>query len=399
TTEITIQDLYDTLRSIEERMRNLEDDSLISAGGKEDLGGGVFVGVSATLRNSQLQFEARHIELSTGTAESGSSQTVLFDSTATFIADNVARGDLVINHTDSSSTSVLSVDGEDQLTVQPLVGGSDNNFDIGDAYDVFDIVQCNVSGGNIVAIDDVGAPLNPIFPSFATQVIRTSSSSATLQELEDIQFASFEGGVTIDVVDGISGTAFPIGTTRQPVNNFNDALTIAADKGLNRIFVRGNATLSSGDFSNFEVIGQSLARSVITVQVGAIVTGTEFFDTEITGIFSGDIRFKNCFARDISVTSGIIENCLLSGVLALSGTAVTHILECRDAQSGAGTPTIDLGGAGHELNMRNYIGGVTLRNKSGTETAAIDLQTGRVILESTVTNGNVRIRGIGTLED
>ncbi len=122
--ELTIQDLIDTVRILEEMFIGLSYPKLINAAGKEPLGGGVLVGITATLQNARIAFEARP----------------------------------------------------------------------GPSF-----VQCNISGGNLVAVDDLGAPINVVQTTAFTQVILTSSSSATLQESAAIEFSSFNGCVTMDV--------------------------------------------------------------------------------------------------------------------------------------------------------------------------------------------------------
>lgn len=101
-----MQDLVDTLRVIEEVTRAMPEPKLLNAAGKEPLGGGVSVGITASLQNALLAFEAR--------------------------------------------------------------GGPS-------------FVQCFVSGGNLVAFDEFDVVLTtPIQTTAFTQVILTSSSSATL---------------------------------------------------------------------------------------------------------------------------------------------------------------------------------------------------------------------------
>lgn len=56
---ISIQDLLDTCREAEDDLPNLVYSSLASAAGKENLGGGVSVGITLTLLNAVLAFEAR----------------------------------------------------------------------------------------------------------------------------------------------------------------------------------------------------------------------------------------------------------------------------------------------------------------------------------------------------
>ncbi len=65
------------------------------------------------------------------------SATVLTDPTATFIANGVAAGDIVLNTTDGSSGIVASRTGQTITLVAPLAGGTDfdpNIFKAGDAY-------------------------------------------------------------------------------------------------------------------------------------------------------------------------------------------------------------------------------------------------------------------------
>jgi len=58
-TAITIQDLVDTIRYLEELQVDLSFDHLVNAGGKESLGENAYVGITVTLRNAKLAFEAR----------------------------------------------------------------------------------------------------------------------------------------------------------------------------------------------------------------------------------------------------------------------------------------------------------------------------------------------------
>lgn len=57
--EITMQDLLDTLRTLESAAAAMDNDAIVDAAGKEDLGGGVLVGLTVTLLNAKLAFEAR----------------------------------------------------------------------------------------------------------------------------------------------------------------------------------------------------------------------------------------------------------------------------------------------------------------------------------------------------
>lgn len=104
-TTITIQDLHDTLRTIEAEVFNMSFLKLINSAGKEPVGGGVLVGITATLQDALIEFAAR-----------------------------------------PGPTTI----------------------------------QCTVSGGNLVAVDDLGATIDPISPTAFTQVVIAQSASATI---------------------------------------------------------------------------------------------------------------------------------------------------------------------------------------------------------------------------
>jgi len=108
-TEITVQDLYDTCKYLEDSPNGLVFDYLIDAGGKEPIGATDFVGITATLNNAVLAFEAR----------GGPSWTL-----------------------------------------------------------------CIISGGNLVAVDDNGDPIDPRYPTDYITVDRALSSSPTISEVD-----------------------------------------------------------------------------------------------------------------------------------------------------------------------------------------------------------------------
>jgi hypothetical protein len=187
-TELTVQDLVDTLRKQEDRFLGMAFTKLLDASGKQPLGGGVSVGITVALQDVKIAFEGRTTPAETGTVTTGSGApvvgTIAFEDTAAFfIANGVERGSLVINFTDQSVADVVSVDSETQLTTKLLVNGIGNTYDVADVYHVFNVIQVEVAGGNMTAVDDLAAELDPILPTAFTQVLRTLSSSATITDL------------------------------------------------------------------------------------------------------------------------------------------------------------------------------------------------------------------------
>lgn len=401
--EITMQDLVDTLRKDEDAFsKGLSFQKLVNASGKEDLGGGVLVGITVALQDTKLAFEGRTTPAETGTVTTGSGPPVVgtinfIDIAADFVTAGIERGSLVINYTDQSIADVVEIVSLNELRTKILVNGISNTYTIGDVYDVFNIIQCNATGGNLTAVDDLQATTKQILPTAFTQVVITASSSATLQEQLDIQHAVFNGGVTIDVIGGVAGTTFPTGTSRQPVNNVVDAVAIAGINGLSQIFILGDLTLDTGDnVPSFIIHGQATSMTNLIVNPGADVTDTQFRNLTLSGTLDGTASMIGCHIGTLSIFNGDVVNCLLeTGVITLSGGGHTSFLDCWDGTAGISQPIIDLGGTGQALIVRNYPGGLEIRNKTGPEDVSISGIGIRVVINDTVTNGEIVLRGTG----
>jgi hypothetical protein len=181
TTSASIQEIVDAIREWEDNNPGMGYEYLIDAAGKEDLGGGVAVAITAQLNNAKIMFESRRTIVSTGTVTTGDSTGFLLtDSAADFVSDGVELGAEIHNITDGSSCCVIDVTSSTELLTDYLAGGTDNQFDIGDSYVVWNQEVCEISGGNLVAVDDVGASIEPVVPSFGTYVKVAAASSATL---------------------------------------------------------------------------------------------------------------------------------------------------------------------------------------------------------------------------
>lgn len=415
-TEASVQDLTDTLSAIQADLDNLIYENLLDVtgtAGKQNLGGGVLVGLTTTGNHVKVSFDARKGSAEEGTVTTGDANGVtLNDSAATFLTNGVGPGSQVTNLTDGSRCTVLRVVSEQQLITDGLGDGLDNQFAVSDAYEVTLVVQCEILGGNFVAIDQVGDPADAILPTAGTQIIRTSSASTTLLEQKTIQHASYNDRVEVDPtnISGIaaSGTEYPSGTGAQPVDNFSDALAIMQVRGFSTARVRGVFTLPTLDFSadglapeavRFE--GRSVNVTKMTVPGGADVTDCEFRKLELDGTFDGTVLVDGCVLLDMSMVEGTIENSRLRGDIMLSGSGKFALLSCVDDSSGVGgTPTIDYGGAPatNDVIVRDYRGGLRFANKSSAADVSVDGTLRLEIAPDFGGSGKVILRGPGELE-
>lgn len=325
-TEITIQELVNAIRDWQDEVQNMEIENIADGSGKEGLGGGVSVGVTLTLLDWKIMFEAR----------------------------------------------------------------------AGPTYTL-----CAISGGNLVTYDSGTATyINPVEPSAFVTVTLSSSSSATLQELSAIQYASFGGGVTIDVVNGTAGTAYPIGTIEEPVNNTVDAAAIALERGFHTIFVVGDLTLGAGDnVDEYTFEGFGFNRTSIDVDPAASTHKCEFRNCVITGTLDGESSLVGCKVDTLTYFNGTVLDCRLAGPIYLDGGANAMFYDCGTINPGSPC-TIDMGGSGQNAMFHDYSGGLKFMNMSdATNMIRVQMDGGKVILDPTITKGYCIMVGIGILTD
>lgn len=117
----------------------------------------------------------------------------------------------------------------------------------------------------------------------------------------------------------------------------------------------------------------------------------------IEGYLDGNSTLINCRVGDLNYVRGCVDRCVLNGSsITLLGDAI--FLDSFSGNPADGVPEINLGGSGKSLILKNYNGSIKLINKTGSEESEIDLNSGVVQLDNTVTGGTVHVRGVGTVE-
>jgi hypothetical protein len=384
-----MQQLVTQVRDWEDEPSNLTYPFVMSASGKEDLGGGVTVGITTQLQNGKLAFEQRGASISAGTVTTiSASGNTLIDSGATFITDGVIEGAAIINFTDQSVGTVLSIDSETQITLlTALEDGTDNRWDSADVYKIWNIIQCEASGGNLTAVDTDGLTIDAIFPTFGTQIVRTSSSSATLTGLDALSDRVY---VDTEAVSNGSGGA------GDPFDNIGDAIDFAEANNIKIIVVYAEITLDR-NLKNFQIIG--ISNPVINC-AGQDLKNTYFERCTLKGTYINNIAAINCKIDSTTYLEGVFEECIFPiGTTTIAAGQIVDIIQSSSGVPGATTPTIDMNATGI-LSIRGYNGGIKLINYSGSSAHSIDISSGQIILDSTtITSGIFVIRGVGKLID
>ena len=411
-TEMTMQDLVDTARKLEDSFQGMGNLKLLDASGKEDLGGGVTVGITVALQDARLAFEGRTTPAETGTVTSNpgtpiAGQDVFVDSAANFTINNVERGSLVINFTDQSIAEVVAVENSTTLRTKTLVNGIGNTYDVNDVYQVFNIIQCTATGGNLTAVDDLQQTAKQILPTAFTQVVITASASATNQNSESIEYASFDNRVWYDASSGISiGASDPtsalFGNAEFPLDNIPDILQVQQARGLPRdLKVLGPATFGADAIlPQWRIVGENAVRSPVTVLPAADLSQVEIEEVSLTGTLDGLTIIRNSTLTDVNEINGFVFQCSLQpGTIAVGGTnAVVDFLQCFSGRPGLGSPIIDANGvtntADVDISFREYSGGIEIRDLDSGANCSFDFVSGQLKVDlTTCTNGTIVARG------
>lgn len=370
--QISIQDLHDTLIDIEDNINNLIFPKLIDSSGKENLGGGVFVGVSSTLQNARLAFAARDIPATSGsTPQADITGQTLVDSNANFINDQILPGALIFNFTDRSVAEVLSINSATSITHTKLSNGINNDWSLNDNYNIYNIIQCNVTGGNLVAVDVNGVDLDPIFPTAFTQVVKTSSSSATIAalEIEQLKFliesrrphhSGFGKMLFVDPVNGDNNNegnsaARAFKTLTQAlsvVKDFNnDVISLIAGNPLGdtildeNIIINKNNVYIRGPGRGFKIKPSTAGNPTIIINGEGVELSSFVLETSSNGtdnsleINSNFSEIRNIWIENVTgngvivsnssntrIVKTTIKNCVQNGILISNNTTDIDIV-------------------------------------------------------------------------
>jgi hypothetical protein len=252
------------------------------------------------------------------------------------------------------------------------------------------------------AVNLSGANSNIADVTNVNQVSVRSANSAGLQDLSTLLTSAYQNHVVFNSA-GQAGTVVPIGTRATPVNNFPDAMTIADTLGIRRIQMATSGTLNGGTTATGKVfVGDNPTVDILTIDTSAEVTDCSFENLSILGTLDGNNMFKGCIISNINYVNGLLQECAITGTVSVDGTAQCNIINCWSGTAGvedAQLVTIDMGGTGNSLALRNYAGGLRITNYAGGGAITLDFASGRVIIDATCTGGTIGVRGICDVTD
>lgn len=327
-TELNIQDLYDNIKDWEDELENQDVYHLINGAGKQELGGGVSVGITLTLLGWRVKFADR--------------------SGPDWVVCDVAGGNLV------------------------CVTGTDDEIK-------------NMSGISYI---------NPIAPATFVTVTKTSSSSATLSTVQ-LEGLEYNGVVSIDIDHGTSGVAYPIGTIYSPVNNAENARTIADQYNIRTYNIKGVLSLQTG-YEDWKFIGGSSVLSDIIVLENQPISYSSFEELTISNYLNGTgSEFVRCILANINNMDSIAYESAISGTLIV-GSGSSFIGKGISCMS---NPVyIDMSNTGSNL-IANLEGNVEVSGMKKGSSISIGLSYGNCVINESCIGGTGTIGGIGRFVD
>lgn len=227
------------------------------------------------------------------------------------------------------------------------------------------------------------------------------SAARRLRDLQE--FGIYEGGaIWIDTVNGAAGTTdYESGTVFNPVDTIADANILAASLGLSRFRVAPGSTIT---FAAAQQAQEFLGSGWTLALGGRDIANSLFVGATVSGIGTGVgmQSFLHCEMGAVTLPADThLDECGISGTQTfLAGDYFYD--RCHSDVAGSGAPQFDftVGALNTNLGIRNYSGGVDLRNmgQAGTDVASIEGR-GQVIVNVNCTGGTIVIRGAFELSD
>lgn len=255
------------------------------------------------------------------------------------------------------------------------------------------VLDSTITAGDFL-LSGVGKLINN-----ATSV--TSIDHSGLVSRESI-WTALGDSVYLDVDQGVAGTAFPLGTVGDPVNNIADALAIATENGLNRIVVSGQFVMTE-DLTDLTIVSRdafvgrnSFLDNVINLN-GKAYTRVTFVGTVLTGAMVGDdVEFNSSYLVDVAGLTGEAFDCRIEGSLVLGGyfSGVGFVVE-------GDTTTVDFDSNPAAVFSADVASGyIFVTNMVAGSLLEVNLRGGELDLDGdTCTGGDFYAEGYGTLFD
>ncbi|MDA3941862.1 MAG: hypothetical protein PF693_21545 [Spirochaetia bacterium] len=238
-------------------------------------------------------------------------------------------------------------------------------------------------------------PLKLYITPPAAEIIRDEVS------LQAINRMSFNNGITIDVVNGVDDPLNGLyGNEEYPCNTLAKAIAIANTNGFTNLYILESMILDAGtDLTNFHITGRSHVLTELSIDTSLICPGLTIENCHVTGVLDDGTHIVGCMVGDITYVNGHLHNSELHGTITLAGNQDAVFMNCGVSDS-TNLPIVDIGISGQNCIFNDWSGGITFNNMNDiTGKISMQIDGGKVILDSTMTEGTLEMTGVGLLEN
>lgn len=185
--------------------------------------------------------------------------------------------------------------------------------------------------GNLYS-DDGTSPYANVIGNFNVMIISSVSSlvDSTIQQLPEIEYASYNGGITLDTVNGTDSYEYPFGTPNFPCKTVTNSYMIRMTRGFKKIFLKSDLVLSNipdGILTDLELIGITGFRKHVITGNNILLTNCTATNIKITGVTKdgSTLKIDNCETNNLENVNLVATDCFI-----FNGTYKnTELFRCR----------------------------------------------------------------------
>lgn len=253
--------------------------------------------------------------------------------------------------------------------------------------------------GNLYA-DDGSLPYINTVGDFNVSILSTVSSIVNTEIVEvnsgggtgtSNAYSNLYDVVYVDISSNNFGTAYPVGTKEYPVNNINNALTIAYDNNIENIKLLSDVTIGTA-ITGYTIHANN--RKITLSQ--ANLNNTTIHRGTVTGSVIGDVIFNNCTVYDLVSQNAEFNSCQLSGILTMHGDNARFI-SCYTVNYSDIVTLLMYSTSVANINIIAFTGTMLFKNSILDHIVNVNFTSGSFIVDSTCINGNVIMSGIVNL--
>lgn len=322
TTDITVQELSNQIKDIEDEPAHLQYPILILTFGKQPLGAGSFVGITAVLQNAVVAFAAR----------SGPTTEQMTITGGNLVAVD-ANGD-TINPIYPTAFTQVSI----QQSTSPSITTPESDYAM--LYMIENLQGSHKSVGSVFYWDPTGG-------SDSNAGTTPSTAVATFTKAQELCTAGKH-----DIIFALANDSSGVTTYTTPISITKDTVKlrgpgyqfqlIPSTSGSDTVSISGNSV----EFSGFYV-KTAAGGSDDGISIGASVNNTLVKDCWIDSATSNGIVLNGSSRTKIQTCA--IENSVEAGIAIANGTTLAKITQC--IVTGSGNDGIELIGASSTDNI------------------------------------------------